>query len=61
METNCYNVSHIQRPFDDRLHVEFCKKLSTDCTLIPILPGNFLRTKFGRFKNIEIFAKTQRI
>ncbi len=24
METDCYNVSHIQRPIDDRL--EFCKK-----------------------------------
>ena len=25
METDCYNVSHIQRPIDDRF--EFCKKL----------------------------------
>ena len=24
METDCYNVSHIQRPIDDRF--EFCKK-----------------------------------
>jgi hypothetical protein len=59
METDCYNVSHIQRPIGDRF--EFVKNVSTDCTLIPILPGNFLRPKFGRFKNIEIFANTQRI
>jgi hypothetical protein len=38
--------------------LSFVKNVSTDCTLIPILPGNFLRPKFGRFKNNEIFAKT---
>jgi hypothetical protein len=43
--------------------LSFVKNVSTDCTLIPILqlPGNFLRPKFGLLKNIDIFAKTQRI
>jgi hypothetical protein len=40
--------------------LSFVKNVSTNCTLIPILPGNFLRSKIGLLQKIAFFAKTQR-
>ena len=47
IKTNCYNVSHTQRPLI--IGLSFVKNVSTNCTLKPILPGNFLRSEIGRF------------
>ncbi len=58
IETNCYNLIHKGLSM---IGSSFVKYVSTDCTLILILSGNFLLSKFGRLKNIAIFAKTQRI
>ncbi len=44
-------MSHTQSTHKGLLMIglSFVKNVRTNCTLIPILPGNFLRSKIGRF------------
>ena len=60
IKTNCYKLCFIHKGLL-MIGLSFVKNVSTNCTLIPTLPGNFLRSKIliGSFLNIAFIAQTQ--